>query len=144
MGGIVAQHATLVKGFVAKQANDDRLGPRIELRMALTKHEKPAIRLHYIAEWAERRHLRQADIVREIGVDKSNVSRWFSGALPSEENIRALAALFELDEPAALFRHPDEDWMARLLRGRSTEERERAKQMLELAFPPRAAMKRPA
>ncbi len=97
---------------------------------------KVPARLHFIAEWAEYRHFRQADVVREIGVDKSQVSRWFSGKLPEQANLDRLAALFSI-EPNMLFRHPDEDWLARFLRGRTQEERERAKQMLQLAFPVR-------
>lgn len=92
--------------------------------------------MHFIAEWAEHRHLRQADVVREIGVDKSQVSRWFAGKLPEQANLDKLAALFDV-EPNMLFRHPDEDWLARFLRSKTQEERERVKQMLEIAFPPR-------
>ena len=96
-------------------------------------------RLHYVVEWAARRQLRQADICRELSVDKSTVSRWFDGTLPSEVHLLALTGLFGLDEPVSLFRHPDDDWLSRLLRGRSEDERRRIKAMLEAAFPPKAA-----
>ena len=93
-------------------------------------------RLHYIPEWAEKRQLRQTDIVEAlggsgIGVDKSTVSRWFSGALPEKRHILALQGLFSLDEPAALFRDPDDDWLSRLLRGKSADERFRIRQAIE-------------
>lgn len=93
-------------------------------------------RLHFIAEWAEHRHLRQADVARELGVDKGLVSRWFAGQLPKTHNIAALAALLDI-EPNMLFRHPDEDWLASFFRSRSNEDLERAKQVLDLAFPKR-------
>jgi len=127
--------------FVASRANDEKRSSIYELRMA--RLEKPTVRLHYIPEWASKRRLKQADIAREINADKSNVSRWFNGALPSEDNILRLAALFACDEPADLFRHPDHDWMWGLLRGRSQEEQRRIKETIEAtiqaAFPRRAA-----
>jgi transcriptional regulator with XRE-family HTH domain len=97
---------------------------------------KQPIRVHFIAEWAECRHLRQADVARELGVDKSQVSRWFSGKLPEQANLTRLAGLFEI-EVNMLFRHPDEDWIAQFFKDRSEEERNRARQVLEIAFPPK-------
>jgi transcriptional regulator with XRE-family HTH domain len=96
---------------------------------------KTPIRLHFIVEWAERRGLRQTDIVNELEVDKGQVSRWFGGQLPQASNLERLAALFEI-EPNMLFRHPDEDWLAEFFKSRSEQEQQRAKQMLEIAFPP--------
>ena len=95
------------------------------------------IRLHFIPEWAERRGLRQADLVDALGgaVDKSTVSRWFSGTLPARDHLAALQGLFELEEASALFRHPDDDWLARFFRSRTEEERYRIRQILEAAFP---------
>lgn len=84
--------------------------------------------------------MRQADIVRAMPsdqrIDKSTVSRWFRGSLPKEDHLVALAGLFETDVPA-LFRHPDDDWIARLLQNRSEEERQRIAQVIELSFPRR-------
>lgn len=91
-------------------------------------------RIHFIVEWAEKRHLSQADIVREVGADKSVVSRWFSGTLPSEKYLQPLAELFAT-EVTGLFRHPDDDWMLRFMRERSRDELERMRRMLEAAFP---------
>lgn len=91
-------------------------------------------RPHYIAEWAEARNLNQADLARELGADKSVVSRWFNGTTPGIEWQEKLAALFNC-EPEALFRHPDDDWLAKFFRDRSRTEIEKMKQMLELAFP---------
>jgi transcriptional regulator with XRE-family HTH domain len=91
-------------------------------------------RPHYIAEWAAKYGLRQKDLVKELGADKSTVSRWYRGASPSEDWQAKLSALFHC-EPESLFRHPDDDWMSRFLKGRSQEEIERMKAMLEAAFP---------
>jgi transcriptional regulator with XRE-family HTH domain len=91
-------------------------------------------RIHFIVEWAEKRGLSQADIVREIGADKSVVSRWFSGSLPSEKYLEPLAGLFATDVNG-LFRHPEDDWMLRFLRERSIDELNRIRATLELAFP---------
>lgn len=92
-------------------------------------------RPHHIPEWAERRGMAQADIAREIGADKSVVSRWFNGTTPGLEWQEKLRQLFQLDDAEALFRHPDQDWVARFFADRKREEVERMKQMLELTFP---------
>ncbi len=97
---------------------------------------KTPIRLHFIKEWAARRNLKQVDIVRELPVDKSTVSRWFKGSLPSEEHLISLAALLHT-EVTGLFRHPDDDWIARLLQGRSEDEIRRIAQIVELSLPRR-------
>lgn len=94
---------------------------------------KTPIRIHFIVEWAEKRNLKQADIVREIGADKGLVSRWFDGTVPKAEYLEKLADLFGTDIHG-VFRHPDDDWLARFFKGRSDEEREKAIQMLRLMF----------
>lgn len=95
-------------------------------------------RPHHIEDWAELRHLTQADIVREIGADKSVVSRWFGGSTPSAEWQEKLAALFHTTSEG-LFRHPDDDWLSRFFQGREREEIERIKATLEAAFPRKRA-----
>jgi transcriptional regulator with XRE-family HTH domain len=92
-------------------------------------------RPHYIPAWAEKRQLHtQAEFAAALDADKSVVSRWYSGSTPSLEWQEKLALFFEIDREA-LFRHPDDDWIAKFFRGRSEEERERMKKMLEAAFP---------
>ena len=81
------------------------------------------------------RGMSQADIARELGADKSVISRWFSGSTPSVEYQERLAALFGC-EPESLFRHPNDDWLARFFANRTKDEVERMKRMLEAAFPP--------
>lgn len=95
--------------------------------------DKTPVRIHFIVEWAERRNLKQADIVREIGADKGLVSRWFDGTVPKGEYLEKLAELFGTDVHG-LFRHPDDDWLAKLFRDKSEAERERAINMLKLFF----------
>lgn len=91
-------------------------------------------RPHYIPAWAEARGLSQAELVRQLGADKSVVSRWFSGSTPQLEWQEKLAALFET-EPESLFRHPDDDWLSRFFAGRRRDEIDRIKATLEAAFP---------
>lgn len=91
-------------------------------------------RPHHIADWAEKFGLSQADISREIGADKSLVSRWFDGTTPGVAYQEKLAALFHTDAEG-LFRHPDDDWLAKFFKDRSQEEIERIKSTLETAFP---------
>jgi hypothetical protein len=126
-----------VKRNLAPCANDPSATNRVLLRMA--KHSnihsgKTPTRIHFIVEWAEKRGLSQADIVREIGADKSVVSRWFSGSLPSEKYLEPLAGLFST-EVVGLFRHPEDDWMMKFLQERSLDELNRIRSTLEIAFP---------
>lgn len=91
-------------------------------------------RRHYIVEWAHKRSMRKAEVARETGADKGLVSRWFSGTVPGPEYLEKLGALFGTDAEG-LFRHPDEDWIAKFFRDRTDAERERARELLDLAFP---------
>jgi transcriptional regulator with XRE-family HTH domain len=101
--------------------------------------QKQPNRPHHIRDWADRRHMSQSDIVEALGADKSVVSRWFSGATPSERWQDALAEIFHCDSRESLFRHPDDDWIAAFLQGRSRDEIERIKATLEAAFPKKVA-----
>lgn len=110
----------------------------ISKRLGAGRGDAAMIRIHFIEEWAERRGLKQADICRALDVDKSTVSRWFDGVLPQVKHLEPLAELFEV-EPNALFRHPDDDWLARFFKERDEEERARIKATLEAAFPRKVA-----
>lgn len=98
---------------------------------------KEPFRRHFIEEWAALRNLTRADVARELGVDKSQTTRWFQGQLPQRHWQERIAALFEI-APEALLRHPDEDWLARMFEGRRADERERMKQAIELTWPPKS------
>jgi hypothetical protein len=92
-------------------------------------------RPHFIEEWAiHRGFAHQSELASELDADKSVVSRWYAGTTPGTEWQERLAALFDC-EPESLFRHPDDDWLARFLKGRERDEIERIKKTLESAFP---------
>ena len=135
----VAYNATDGKPDVAWNTIDGGLNPCQLLRMAQLVHihqGKTPVRYHYIPEWAERRQRRQADFAVDLGVDKGTVSRWFKGTIPMPKYLKKVIAYLQLeDDPTALFRHPDDDWMARLLKGRAEAEKERMRAVLEAAFP---------
>jgi transcriptional regulator with XRE-family HTH domain len=95
---------------------------------------KQPCRPHHIPEWVETLDLTQAEFAEEIGADKGLVSRWYSGTSPGRGWQKKLAEFFNC-EPESLFRHPDDDWIARFLRGRDKPEIERIKTVLESAFP---------
>lgn len=90
-------------------------------------------RIHFIPEWAEKRHLKQVDVVRETGADKGLVSKWFNGTLPKPEYLEKLAALFGTDVQG-LFRDPDDDWLAKFFQDKTEEQKEKAISMLQLLF----------
>lgn len=69
-------------------------------------------------------------------IDKSQVYRWLKGQMPQPAQQKRIADAIE-QEPEDLLRHPLDDWIARFFSDRSTDEKERAKQMLEAAFPSR-------
>lgn len=97
--------------------------------------DKNPPRRHYIVEWAEHRNMKQVDISRELGANKGTVSKWFGGAVPRDDWLQPLAELLNTTTDG-LFRHPDDDWITRFFHDRSAEEKRRAMQILEAAFPP--------
>lgn len=98
-------------------------------------------RPHHLEDWAIKYGLTQADIARELGADKSLVSRWFNGTTPGVDYQRRLADLFHTDEEG-LFRHPDDDWLAKFFKDRSRDEVARIKSTLEAAFPRESVSKK--
>jgi hypothetical protein len=111
------------------------------MRVPRIHRGKQPRRPHFIREWAEKCGFEdQVDLVEALEADKSVVSRWYAGASPGEEWQHKLAALFGHEgEPEIIFRHPDDDWLGRWLRGRSEDEISRAKQLLETAFPSKSS-----
>lgn len=102
---------------------------------SIHKSKQPR-RPHCVPEWAEHRGFRtQAELAKALGVDKSVVSRWYKDSSPGIEHQERLADLFCLDDREQLFRKPEDDWLARFFRERSAEEKDRARKMLEAAFP---------
>lgn len=96
--------------------------------------DKTPSRLHFIVEWAEHRHLTQAELARLTGADKGTVSRWFAGTMPREHHLEALAEVMQVSVQD-LMRDPYDDWIKKFFKGRSADEMERIKATLEAAFP---------
>jgi len=68
-------------------------------------------------------------------VDKSQVYRWLKGQMPNRNMQARIAAALAMEDPMQIFRHPDQDWFAAFISGRSLEEIERIKVTLMAAFP---------
>lgn len=135
MGILVAHIATPVKRLVATGANDSAaLADLLLQAMQPTRihKDKNPPRIHYIAEWAERRGLKQADIARATGADKSVVSRWFDGRLPETPNLLKIAAILNVEEPNELFRHPDDNWFKRMFEGRPQQDIDDSKELVSI------------
>lgn len=74
-------------------------------------------------------------------MDKSQVSRWFSGNTPRDEALIGIANVLSLNSPEELFRDPEDDWMRRMFEGRSRDEKEALRKAFEAiaeAMPKRA------
>lgn len=138
----VAQLATEVKRFQLRTSLTTQLHDGVSVcgmsdAIPTIHKSKQPRRPHYVREWAEKRGLRPVDLATELDVDKSLVTRWYQGSTPNEESLAKLGALFGV-EPESMFRDPDEDWLARLLRGRDREEIQRIITTIETAFPRKA------
>lgn len=92
---------------------------------------KTPVRLHYIVEWAERRLMTPPAIAKAVGVERATAYRWFAGQIPSERHLIALAELFHV-EVTDLFRHPDDNWLSRLLKDKSEEDRQRIEDAIKI------------
>jgi transcriptional regulator with XRE-family HTH domain len=131
----VAHIATIVNGEVAYGLNDLAAGPWQQLHMArISKiHQgKTPPRIHYIAEWAEKRGRKQVDFVAATGADTGTVSRWFAGRLPEQPYLLKIAEFLAVEEPNDLFRDPDDNWFKRMFEGRSQKEIDDSKQLVEI------------
>jgi hypothetical protein len=98
-------------------------------------------RPHYLREWVERREFEtDAAFADAIWADKSVVSRWLdehNASTPGPDWQRKLGVFFgDEEDPADIFRHPDDDWIAKFFRDRRPEEIEHIKKSMETTFPP--------
>lgn len=98
-------------------------------------------RPHYLREWVERREFEtDAAFAEAVGADKSVVSRWLDEDNPStpgpEWQLKLGIFFGDQDDPADIFRHPDDDWIAKFFRDRRPEEIEHIKKSMETTFPP--------
>ena len=143
----VAYGATSVKSYVDLRLNDGTVATAVRLRpmthadqsavvTRIHKQANPPL-IHYLMEWIEHRGLRQADVVRALGVDKATVSRWCRGDMPENKNLGPLIEYLQLEAPSDLFRHPNDTWLRRFFEGRSQEEIEHIQKSLEVTFPKR-------
>jgi hypothetical protein len=102
-------------------------------------HQRQPRRPHYLAKYMERHGVRRTEIIGATGVDKASLSKWLAPvrpATPSPEWANRLGEFFErYGGPVDIFVDPDVAWFARMIQGRSPDEVERMKKMLELAFP---------
>lgn len=131
---MVAYHETEVKMKVGSNAEDAEAVAWYVGGMS-NPADQSSKRRHFIAEWAELRGKRQTDIVRDLGIEKSTVYRWFAEAvIPSEKHLVPLADYLAVKEPVRLFEHPDDDRLLQMFRSKTDEQREKAIAMLELFF----------
>lgn len=100
-------------------------------------------RPHYLAQLMDRHGVSRQEIIEAIEVDKSLLSRWLDESRPSTPSPEWAHKLGEFfgkgGDPVDIFADPDVDWMSRLLQGRSADEIERIKAMIEAAFPAKRA-----
>lgn len=68
-------------------------------------------------------------------VDKSQVYRWLKGQMPQAAMQVRIAAALEMEDAGSLLRHPDDDWFIDFFSGRSRDEINRMKLVLEASFP---------
>lgn len=101
-------------------------------------------RPHYLGRLMELRSVSRRQMIEDMaGLDKSLLSRWLDKNDPSTpgrdwaEKLSQYFAVAPDFDPVDIFTDPDLDWLARLLRGRSAEEKDRIKAMIEAAFPVR-------
>jgi hypothetical protein len=104
-------------------------------------------RPHYLRDWIERRGFRtDTEFAEAIGADKSVVSRWLDEddpTTPGKDWQVKLGTFFgDEDDPADIFRHPDDDWFTKFFRTRSEDQIRRAREMLEIGFPPEDDVKK--
>lgn len=100
-------------------------------------------RPHYLGRLMERYGVSRGDLIETLEIDKSQLSRWLDEKRPQTPSPHWAEKLGEYfgqgGDPVDIFADPDMDWMARFLQGRSRDEVDRMKAMLEAAFPAKRA-----
>lgn len=110
---------------------------------------KEPVRRHFLKEWLDERNMSPMDLLAALNdedrsldlppIDKSQVYRWIKGQLPQEAMQVRIAAALNLDEPEDLQRSPEDDWLAKMFKAMTAEEKDRARKLLEAAFPRKSA-----
>jgi len=123
--------------------------------MSRTPHNKPGgavmaeifakrqvRRPHYLAKLMARHNVSRGKLVEDLGVDKSQLSRWLDEerpATPSPAWAKKLGQYFAVgpdeDDIVDIFADPDVQRFQRMVRGRDPEEVDRMLATLEAAFP---------
>lgn len=125
-------------GIVGRMAKKTVLNPHgLDQIHARRQPKRP----HYLRDWLNRRGFKtDSEFADEIGADKSVVSRWLDEddpTTPGKDWQIKLGVFFgSEDDPADIFRHPDDDWFAKFFQTRSDDQIKRAREMLEIGFPP--------
>lgn len=112
---------------------------------------KRPVRRHFIGAWLEERGMDPMDLVTALNesdtslpaIDKSQVYRWLNkGQMPhADTQVRIAGALGIVDpetgdpDPSGIFRDPTDDWFTKFFHDKDPDEIQRAKRVLELAFP---------
>lgn len=97
---------------------------------------------HYLARLMARQNVTRSTLMKELGIDKSQLSRWLHEtrpATPSPEWAQKLGQYFspslDDDDFVDIFADPDVQWIAKKLQGRTDEEKARIIAMIDAAFP---------
>lgn len=103
-------------------------------------------RPHYLAQLMARHNVSRGKLVEDLGVDKSQLSRWLDEerpATPSPAWAQKLGQYFaagpDEDDAVDIFADPDVQRFQRMVRGRAPEEVDRMLATLEAAFPVKRA-----
>ena len=122
---------------MAKPAKKPQTAPPV----AIYSKRQPS-KPHYLARLMARQNVTRSDLMKELGIDKSQLSRWLDEtrpATPSPEWAHKLGQYFspgpDEDDFVDIFADPDVQWIAKKLQGRSDEEKARIIAMIDAAFP---------
>lgn len=103
-------------------------------------------RPHYLAKLLEQHQVSRVKLADELGVDKSQISRWLDEDKPSTPSPdwalklgQYFAASDDPDDFVDIFTDPDVARFQRMVRGRSPDEVDRMLATLEAAFPAKRA-----
>lgn len=103
-------------------------------------------RPHYLAKLMERHEKDRSDLIEDLGIDKSTLSRWLDPdrpSTPSEKWAKKLGRYFasgpEDEDFVDIFTNPSAHRFQKITKGRSEEEIDRMLATLEAAFPAKRA-----
>ncbi len=103
-------------------------------------------RPHYLARLMEKYGVSRRDLIETLEADKGLLSRWLDEdkpTTPSPDWAKKLGDYFgKGHDTVDIFADPDVDWIARRLRGHTSEDIDRALAILDAALPPPKQPKR--